>query len=151
MTLESTIESYLKRIGQSTAIALGPKEKRATREDSDALASSIAPQSKGIAWTLRIAVAMLCAIFLGSLGIIFYYRDDPTRIGVLLGAGGGLFSLLAVIRWLRRLWIEENTMEFIRKILDDLPPEKAAEMISQYYFMMMGSKRNGARDPGGRE
>jgi hypothetical protein len=86
---------------------------------------------------IAIAILMLCVIFGIGVFLVFYYRHTPSAMG---GVFGGTFlSLLAIIRWLFKLWREKSYMDITLGILEGLTPRQAAEFISNIYWKLRGS------------
>ena len=103
-----------------------------------ALKERIIQQSKFNNTILIISVVLLCILFFLGVYFAIYHRDDPTTMSVVLG--GSIFSLLGIIVWLRKLWVEKSLMDVSLAVIDDLPAEEAAKYILVMYDKMFRKK-----------
>jgi len=136
---------YLKKTGALKSVTLGGTSRSTTTtttvskaENNKAFKTLLDKQITFNNSMVITAIVLLCLIFLIGVFFVFYYRDSPQTIGGIFG--GTFFSLLAIIVWLRKLWVEKNFMDMATIVLTDLPPMEAAKFVETIYWNMLKGK-----------
>ena len=139
-SLNKIVDSYLVRIGQANEQELGNELKPIKPEDNTYLLESFKSQQTFNRGIVVVAISVLCAIFLLGVFLVVYYRDSPSAIVAILG--GNFFSLLVIVGWLRKLWLENSTMGALLLITKDVPAREAAAIITTWHFRAMKEKKS---------
>jgi hypothetical protein len=127
--LQVSFEAYLKRLGRIGEIPLG--EQRPTAQDNQLFLNELKKRGNSNSIFVIIAFAMLIALFVIGVILIFHYRDSPKLMGAAFG--GTFLSLLAIVGKLRQLWLEKFIIDHASLVLQNFSPEQAAEFILQLY------------------
>lgn len=130
---ETIVDDFLVATGQDDAQAMGVTQVQSRLEtQSSTLVANLHARQLWAGRILIVAILVLCAIFLVGVALVFYYRDSPTTISILFG--GNFFSLLAIVYWLRRLWLEKTVLDTLLILIASMPPTEAAKTITQFHF-----------------
>ncbi len=140
MSLNAIIEAYLGGIGQLDEQELGGSPNTVSAEYQQSLVASLSGQWKFNKGIIVVAISVLCAIFLLGIFLVIYYRDSPTAIAAILG--GNFFSLLVIVGWLRRLWLENSTMGALLAIVEGMTPREAAKVITTWHFRAIKERKH---------
>jgi hypothetical protein len=133
LSLQQSVKEYLARVGQIDGVPLDDKTPSAA--DSVFLRSALTDSEAFNNWLLGVVVALLCSAFVISCLFIFRYRDSLTAVATITGLQS--FSLVGLIGWLRRLWIDKNTTDLFKNASNRLTPEQTVALVSAYYHLMM--------------
>ncbi|MEX3846254.1 hypothetical protein [Paraburkholderia sp. BR10882] len=136
----SDIEAYLTQIGQNSPLDLDESRREITDEDSKFLLQRFDKTQRLADVALIAAIATLLIIFFIFTALIFIYRNNLAYFSTL--TGGDLLSMLTIVSWLRRLWLEKTTIETLRVFLVKMKPEDAAQIITTFYFNAMKQSPN---------
>lgn len=131
------VSEYLESVDQQDTPVLGKKQDQAAiNAAAPAMLSSLQQSQASARLIIIVAVILLCALFIVGIALVFYYRDLPGTITFIFG--GNFFSLLIVVFWLRRLWLEKTTIDTLLVLVSKLPPEEAAKIIVSFHFKSIG-------------
>ena len=145
--LTSAIENYLESTGQLQLKQMGPGEERAiTREHNQRLVTRLGRIGRSNDRIVIIAIGVLCVLFVLGISLLLYHRDNLTAVWPVVG--GMLVSNLAIVRWLRRLWIEKTLIGIMLVVAAELPPEQAAKYILLLYWNLIKQPERGSPAPG---
>jgi hypothetical protein len=134
--LRKALTAYLDRIGQLSP-ALGEAEAGAsgpTKNDNEFLRAQLAAAAQKNDLLIWLAAGVLISLFAFCLAIVAFGTSNGKIPSSLLGGGGSILSLLAVVRWLRQLWFDRSTLNLLALIAGTLPPADAASLIAKFYF-----------------
>ena len=82
---------------------------------------------------LLFSIALLYfAIFGLALVLVYYYRTSSSTVLSILG--GSVASLLPITWGLKSLWKEKSLLDILIKVLPNMSPEEAVNLIKVYYF-----------------
>lgn len=127
------LEKTLKKAGGLEPATLGKNEILSlNREDKKQLLSELRAQLKFINNIIIAIVILHFLLFLLATFLVFYYRDSPNVILVLLG--GSVLSLMVIIRSLVSLVKTKSNIDYTLITLPNLSPEQAMIMIQSIYF-----------------
>ena len=131
---------FLKESGVLKQVTLGGTRDAVvvSKSTSSNFDQSLQEQLKMNRYMLIMAMILLGMIFLMGVFFVFYYRDQPQTLGMIFG--GSFFTLLVVVMWLRKLWVENNLIEMSRAVLQNLPPTEAVKFIETLYWNMLKAK-----------
>ena len=130
---EKMVAHFLVATGQDDAQEMGETQDQSRLEgQSSKLVANLQARQVWAGRILIAAILVLCAIFLVGVALVFYYRDSPTTISILFG--GNFFSLLVIVYWLRRLWLEKTVLDTLLILVASMPPTEAAKTITQFHF-----------------
>lgn len=137
MKIEKSFEQYLSAIGRLKEESLGGEEEASpiTVTNSKMMEKLLISQSKFNNNMLMVAIIGLCVIFIIDIFFIFYYKDNATALSVILGVTG--LSLVGVIKWLRKLWLEKSVLDVSLAVVENLPPTEAAKFIETTYWSII--------------
>lgn len=138
--IKKIFEDYLNRIGELKPVQLGDDDKRiVTEKDSAFLETQINGQRNFNNTIIIVAMVVLCVIFLVGVALVIKYIDHIEKINIVFG--GTFLSLLSIVYWLRKLWLEKSVLDISMGIIQNMPPEKAADYISTLYWRMINKKK----------
>jgi hypothetical protein len=137
--LQQTIAAVLAEADASTAPSLGeePNEIDAAKV-TPKLVSGLQMLQGTDRHLILVLVVLICVLFLTGLGLVIYYRDNPTRVSLVLG--GNYLSLLVIVGFLRRIWLEKRTIDALLVIAESLKPAEAAKTLVAFHFRCMQAK-----------
>lgn len=139
-SIKSIFEEYLNQIGELNPVQLGDEGKKTiTQENSDFLRSKIQSQINVTNIILILAVILLCSIFLLSAFLAIYNAGDAGALSIIFG--GSIISLLAIVRWLHRLWNDKTYMDLTIYSIQNMSPNKASEHIALMYWNIKSKKK----------
>lgn len=139
--LDRTLASYLRRIEQYEPQSLGRPRRPVTSEDSVFLRDSLTRRLRFNNAILFVAVAMLCLLFMLGSFLLFHHRNSPNAVGIISGAS--FASLLGIISFLRRLWLDKSAIDLLVHATYSLPPEESAKLVTSFYFKMVAGQKTG--------
>lgn len=141
---ESLFEDYLNEFDLLELKTLGGTRQATTetkvpdRRANELFASRLLQQAKLNNTIIILAVMMLFILFATGVYLILLYQNDVKTIGVIFG--GTFLSLLGIVGWLRKLWIDKNLLDMSVGIIDQLSPSEAAKYIETMYLNMRKEK-----------
>lgn len=131
--LKREFETYLEKIGRLEPVTLGEGAKRPVKkEDNQHLIQLLDQHVKSNNYLVVIAIIILCLSFLAAIFLLLSYRQNPEAIKLV--AGGVMILALGVVRWLHRFWIQRTFIAISLAILNKMPPEQAADAMTQLYW-----------------
>lgn len=134
--LKREFETYLEKIGRLEPVTLGGSDerpvKKVKKEDNQHLTQLLDQHVKSNNYLVVIAIIILCLSFLAAILLLLSYRQNPEAIKLV--SGGVMILALGVIRWLHRFWIQRSFIAISLTILDKMPPEQAADVMTQLYW-----------------
>ncbi|MDX2044363.1 MAG: hypothetical protein SF097_24350 [Acidobacteriota bacterium] len=131
--LKQDFETYLERIGRLKEVPLGEDDEQPVKkEDNQHLIQLLDQHVKSNNSLVVIAIVILCLSFLGTILLLLSYRQNPEAIKLV--AGGAMMLALGVVRWLHKFWIQKTFIAIALTILDKLPPEQAADVMTRLYW-----------------
>ncbi len=138
--LQSALGSGLRAVDQAAAPDLGKASGGSTESGKQEMLRILRKQQNVNASFLWVALVLLVILFGVGGGLIYLYREQPGVLTVILG--GNLFTLLAVIDWLRRLWRDKSVLDALLFTVSGMAPEDAIKVISTFYFRMRSGQGN---------
>ncbi|MEK6280195.1 MAG: hypothetical protein AABN95_07545 [Acidobacteriota bacterium] len=147
--LSGILEDYLSSIDRFGELGLGERPRRVVKKnDNQHLAKALDQRLKFNKHFVVVILMFLCILFVVATSFLFFYRHD---VKVFYGVFGALLlSNFGIIKWLRQLWWEMNTMDISLYVLRELPPEEAAAFISRLYWdFVRSSSRRAGKSVGG--
>ena len=137
--LQRTIDAVLAEASASTAPPLGEE---ANQIDPAKVTPKLVSGLQTLQGTDRhlilVLVVLICVLFSMGLGLVIYYRENPTRVSMVLG--GNYLSLLVIVGFLRRIWLEKRTIDALLVIVESLKPAEAAKTLVDFHFRCMQAK-----------
>lgn len=131
--LELIISDYLRQAGQDVPGVLGGDAKDLAASPAlPALLDRLEKRQASAQIIIYTAVAVLASLFLVGVALIVYHRDAPSTMAAIFG--GNFFSLLIVVHWLRRLWLEKTAIDTLLIIVSGLPAVEAVKIILKFHF-----------------
>jgi len=131
--LKRKFETYMERIGRLEPVTLGESDERPVKkEDNQHLIQLLDQHVKSNNSLVVMAIVVLCLSFLAAIFLLLSYRQNPEAIKLV--AGGAMILALGVVRWLHRFWIQRTFIAISLTILNKMPPEQAADTITQLYW-----------------
>jgi len=130
--LELIISDYLRQTGQDAPAVLGEAKDVAASPALPALLDRLEKRQASAQIIIYTAVAVLAGLFLVGVALIAYHRDAPSTMAAIFG--GNFFSLLIVVHWLRRLWLEKTAIDTLLIIVSGLPPAEAIRIVMKFHF-----------------
>ena len=132
-SVRKTIDAYLTKTGQRDTPILGREiDHAAIKDAAPSLLSQLQKSQASAGLIIFIAVGLLCALFVVGVALIFYYRNSPGTIALIFG--GNFFSLLIIVFWLRRLWLEKTTIDTLMVLVSGMSTAEAAKVIVGFHF-----------------
>ena len=141
LRLEQTLADYLRRIGQYEPQSLGKASRPVTAEDAQFLRDSLSRQQKFNNSILIVAVILLCCLFLLGMFLIIRHRDSVSAVAVI--SGTTFAALLAIVRFLRRLWLDKSTMDVLLHASYGMSPAESAKLVTSFYFKTFETSAKG--------
>lgn len=130
--LKQTLVDYLRRIGQYEPQSLGKESRRLTAEDNVFLRESLNRQLRFNNLMILVALVLLCALFILGVFLILYNLRSVNVVEVISGAT--FAAMLAMIRFLRRLWLDKSAVDLLIHASYAMSPEEAAKLVTSFYF-----------------
>lgn len=143
--IQAVFEEYLKEYDILELKTLGGSSrgtedaKVPDQRASELLSARLLQQAKVNNTIIMLAVGMLFVLFAIGIYLIIHYQDDVKTIGLIFG--GTFLSLLGIVGWLRKLWIDKNLLDMSAGIIGQLSPAEAAKYVETMYLNMR--KENG--------
>jgi hypothetical protein len=131
-TLADYLADYLRRIEQYESQPLGKPPRTITPEDSQFLRDTLQAQLRFNNALILAAAAMLCVLFLVGVLLIVLYRGSTTGVSII--SGTTFASMLGIVRFLRRLWLDKSTMDVLICASHGMSPEETAKLVTSFYF-----------------
>lgn len=144
--MDTMFESYLNKLGDLKPVQLGkhgkipPISEDVLEKSGASFKELLLSQIKFNNGIILTAVIGLVIIFIIDIYFIFYYRDDLKALAFLFG--GTFLSLIGVIRWLRKLWMDKTVMDVTLGVIQDLPPEVAMQHIQVTYWRIIRGEKS---------
>lgn len=138
--IKTSVLAYLERIAQLTAGPLGEPVKLPDREDSAFLLSRMKQDHVINGISKLSAIAMLLVTFALFIFLAVHYRNDVTNLLRILG--GNVLTLLLVVAWMRKIWLEGTMLAMLTVVTEKLPPVEAAKVITSVYYKMIKADRS---------
>ncbi len=91
---------------------------------------------------IAVVFVLLCLFFVISMYFGYYYRDQPGVMGGILGST--FLVLFLTIKWLHKLWQVKGIMDILLKIMENISPAKANEImlyLSRNFFVVNPVKK----------
>src|ERR1700730_15345683 len=109
--MKEAVRDYLRQIDQFEPQSLGKRRRPITPQDSQFLRERIGHQARINDRISVIAVTLLVCLF--GLGVsLIIYDLGPVRAEAAI-SGTTFASLLVVVRFLRRLWLDKSRMDLL--------------------------------------
>jgi hypothetical protein len=148
--LRSAVERYLTDLGRLSPIPLGPSSedtrgRAATREDSRAMAASLAMCSRFNRNLVIVYLTLHCVVLCVGALLVFYVRNSPLQL--CMTGVGTLGCLLALLDRLHRLWVQKCFIDLAGAVLLNLAPNDAARFIETLYWTQLRSNQRERRAP----
>ena len=139
--LNLLLRETLKKANALQPAALGPGELLALgKEDKKQLLAQIEDQVRFINKIIIAIVVLHFLLFFLAAFLVFYWRDDPKVIAILLG--GSVLSLMVIIRSLVSLVKTKSQMDHVLLVLPNLSAEQAIVMLQTMYFAKKKATRS---------
>jgi len=138
ITFRTIVSSFVDELGQARVQPLGGTTREPQPEQVRRFSGRLKRQSDRNSYLMAAAVAVLCLLFVVCVFLVVYYRHSPKT--TMLVFGGNILQLIVIVAWLRRLWLDKNTMEALLIVADELPPLEAAKIITNFYFKVLTTK-----------
>lgn len=138
-TLEHTLASYLKTIDQLEPQSLGGRQRSLTDQDSQFLRESLTRQLRFNNSLIVVAVVLLCVLFLLAVLLILAQRNSLNAVAVISGAT--FSAMLAIIAFLRRLWLDKSAMDMLLYACYGLSPQEVAKLVTSFYFKAVATSK----------
>ncbi len=131
--LKQKFELYLNNIGRLNEVPLGEGDERPVKnEDNQHLIQLLDQHIKSNNYLIIIAIIILCLCLIGAILLLISYRQNPEAIKLV--SGGTMIFALGAMRWLHRFWIQRAFIAICLTILQKMPPEQAADVMTQLYW-----------------
>jgi hypothetical protein len=142
--LAGILEQYLASVGYLQPVNLGPDEPEIAiaQEDNDQLSEMLRRQVRSNNRYALMVVSAFC--ILATIGMALVGAFPATRLVPTAIVCGISLACLLILPWLRRLWSENAAMEICVRILEELAPERGAELVNLLYWGFVKRKK-GAR------
>lgn len=136
--LNQLLSQYASDIGQEVASPLGGGGGTPLISATPILLSRLQKRQESARFIIVIAVILLCFLFFAGIALIAYHRNSPQIVSILFG--GNFFSLLIVVYWLRRLWLEKTAIDTLLIIISGMTPIEAAKTLMKFHFASINTK-----------
>jgi hypothetical protein len=137
-SLKHALASYLRHIEQYEPQSLGKAQRSLTDEDSQFLRDSLNRQLRFNNSLIMVAVALLCGLFLLGVFLIVDHKDSVAAITVI--SGTTFASLMAIVAYLRRLWLDKSALDMLVYASYGLSPNEAAKLVTNFYFRVVETR-----------
>jgi len=135
----------LRRIEQYEPQSLGKAPRSVTSEDSLFLRDSLQRQLRFNNSLIVVAVILLFGLFTLGAFLILYHRDSVNAVTVI--SGTTFATLLGIISFLRRLWLDKSAIDLLVQASYGLSPAESAKLVTSFYFRACGeASRSTARE-----
>ena len=137
--LQKALGKVLSEVGALEPVTLGaaPKQK-ASPADKEKVEQVIAEQRVFNSRVVTLAISMLVAIFIIAVAVALYHINRPAVATAAIG--GNLLSLVLIVSWMRRLWIERGIIDLAQVAIRELAPEEGIKLACSLYFGLLASK-----------
>jgi hypothetical protein len=134
--LRPLVEEYLQDLGLLKTVKLGSsgsrKKRVPTKADNDKLSAAISQAMRFNTGMIAATFSMLCVFVVAALFFAFYYRSN---IGVSFAGDGVAFAAsFGALALLLRLTAEITLMQVSLLVLNEMPPEQAANILGLLYW-----------------
>jgi len=137
--LQKALGKVLAEIGALEPVTLGTSQKpKVSQAEKEKVEQVIAQQRTFNSRVLTLAISMLVAIFLAAMFLALYHINRPTFAAAAIG--GNLLSLLLIVSWMRRLWIERGIIDLAQVAIRGLPPDEGIKLACSMYFGLLAAK-----------
>lgn len=136
--ISKVVRSYLDRVGQNQPQVLGEQTVDFDPRDKTMLLSGFAAVRKSNSLSKLLAIAVLVVIFSLTVYLALLHRNDMKFLSFILG--GNFLSLLVIVGWLRRVWLEGTTLDILSLLIQSMSPQEAVQVISTFYFTAIDKK-----------
>jgi hypothetical protein len=141
--MRQSLGEYLRHIGQSEPQPLGKKPRSITSEDSLFLRQTLDRQVKSNDWIIVVAVVLLIFLFLLEVFLILYNLNSIPATAVI--SATTFASLLGIIGYLRRLWLDKSVMNVLIHATSVIAPEDLAKLVGTLYFKGLDTQWDAGR------
>jgi hypothetical protein len=111
---------------------LGKERRLITLQDSQFLRETLDRRTKSNTWIIIVAVGLLICLFGLEVSLILYNRDSIPATAVM--SGTTFASLLIIIGYLRRLWLDKSKMDVLIHASYVIGPEELAKLVATLYY-----------------
>jgi hypothetical protein len=132
LSMRRSLGEYLRHIGQFEPRPLGKKPRSITSEDSQFLRETLGRQVKSNAWIIVVAVVLLVFLFALEVFLILYNLNSIPATAVI--SATTFASLLGIIGYLRRLWLDKSIMNVLIHATYVIAPEDLAKLVASLYY-----------------
>jgi hypothetical protein len=137
--MKEAVRDYLRQIDQFEPQSLGKRRRPITPQDSQFLRERIGHQARINDRIIVIAVTLLVCLFGLGVSLIIY---DLGSVRAEAAISGTTFaSLLVVVRFLRRLWLDKSRMDLLYLATSVLGPEELAKLATSFYYDTFDRRR----------
>lgn len=145
MNQNRALADYLRRIEQYEPQKLGRAPRPVTEEDSRFLRESLTRQLHFDSSIIVVSVVLVCCLFFLGIALILSHLNSVNAVAVI--SGTTFASLLGIIGFLRRLWLDKSAMDVLIHASISLPPIETAKLVTSFYFAATGAKARGGAPP----
>jgi hypothetical protein len=131
--LKELLKLYLDRIGRSQE-HLG-SERPVTKEDNEFLIELLSHRVGRSDYLIIVCLIIIAISFGVGVAVVLYVRHDAAKLTTAFGTL--LIFTLAIVRILRRLWIDKSVMNMLMVALHEVPPEEAAKFVNVMYWRIV--------------
>jgi hypothetical protein len=127
-SVHQSLGEYLRHIGQFDPQPLGKEPRSITLQDSQFLRETLDRRTKSNTWIIIVAVGLLICLFGLEVFLILYNRDSITVTATTFA------SLLVIVGYLRRLWLDKSKMDVLIHASCVIGPEELAKLVASLYY-----------------
>ena len=132
LSLRQSLGEYLRHIGQFEPQPLGRKPRSISSEDSQFLRETLDRHVKSSDWIIVVAVVLLVFLFVLEVFLILYNLNSIPATAVI--SATTFASLLGIIGYLRRLWLDKSVMNVLIHATSVIAPEDLAKLVASLYY-----------------
>ncbi|MDH3892277.1 MAG: hypothetical protein OEV49_14460 [candidate division Zixibacteria bacterium] len=125
--LRTPVREYLDKLGLDRTMEFGVEVRQAGEADSKALRGVLNAERKHINILFYLLMVLLVVLFGAGLYLVMTTPYEPLILWLIFGTE--FAALLGILAMLRRIWYEKFIIATALAVLEDLPPEDAAQFI----------------------
>jgi hypothetical protein len=132
LSMRRSLGEYLRHIGQFEPQPLGKEPRSITSEDSQFLRETLDRHVKSNDWIIIVAVVLLIFLFVLEVFLLLYNLNSIPATAVI--SATTFASLLGIIGYLRRLWLDKSVMNVLIHATYVIAPEDLAKLVASLYY-----------------
>lgn len=132
-SLIEVLRSTLDASGHLKSVLLGgPRASGWTDSARSQLMQQLGELRRSLSWRMRCMSFVLVIVLIVCVWLI--YSSANTSVGIAAVTGGGLVSMLGVVRIMRHMWQDHASIDLLLAVLPEFGADDAVKLIESYYF-----------------